>query len=142
MFSMSAEGYIALVDDEPAITRLLTFLIERSLRVPTRTFNDSVEALQVLPADMANVWLVICDLRMPEVDGLQLCRHLRAVSPHCPILLLTAYASEAMEAEARAIGINDVVQKPFDPPEFLAKLRTLMEEGERTSSNKSVPPSD
>lgn len=137
---MAQEGYIALVDDEPAITRLLTFLIERSLRVPTRAFNDSTEALRALPGDMANVRLVICDLRMPEVDGMQLCRHLRTADSRCPIVLLTAYASEAMEAEARAIGVNEVVQKPFDPPEFLAKLRALLEESSRHRSNATVQP--
>lgn len=136
---MALEGYIALVDDEPAITRLLTFLIERSLRVPTRSFNDSTEALRVLPGDMANVRLVICDLRMPEVDGLQLCRHLRTADSRCPIVLLTAYASEAMEAEARAIGVNEVVQKPFDPPVFMARLRALLDGNSPPPS--SAPPS-
>jgi CheY-like chemotaxis protein len=120
--------YVALVDDEATITRMIRFLIERSLGMAAREFNDSTKALQVLTGDMANVLLVICDLRMPKVDGLQLCRRLRENDPDCPLILLSAYVSEEMEAEARQIGVNRIIPKPFVPAQFLTDVRQLSAE--------------
>ncbi len=123
--------YVALVDEDFAITRMLRFLIERRLRVSTREFNRSVEALHLLPTDIANILLVICDLRMPEVDGLQVCRRLHESDPECPVILLTAYVSKEMEAEARRIGVHRVVQKPFVPDVFVEEIRHLVGERRR-----------
>jgi len=132
---MGNEGYIVIVDDEPAITRLLAFLIERSLGVKAKSYNNSAAALRELTGDASSVRLLICDLRMPDVDGLQLCRHLRKAECRWPILVLTAYASEAVEAEARAAGADAVIQKPFDPGPFLDRIRALLQ-----ASSERVPP--
>ncbi len=123
---MRGEDYIAIIDDEPAITRLLEILIARSFEIPTKSFTDSTAALRMLLGDADAIRLVICDLRMPELDGLQLCRSLRRAGCRFPIVLLTAYASEAMEVEARTMGVNEIVQKPFHPPSFIERLRSLL----------------
>lgn len=123
---MENDSPIVIVDDEPAITRLLAMLIERSLGVKSRSYNSAAVALRDLSVNPAGVRLLICDLRMPDVDGLQLCRHLRKAACRWPILVLTAYASDVVEAEARAAGADAVIQKPFDPGPFLDRIRALL----------------
>ncbi len=87
--------------------------------------------MRTLPADTANLLLVICDLRMPEVDGKQICARLREADPQCPLILLTAYVSEDTKAKAHRIGVQKIVRKPFAPAEFMEDIRRLVMERRR-----------
>ncbi|MDZ4198155.1 MAG: response regulator, partial [Kiritimatiellia bacterium] len=70
--------------------------------------------------------LLICDLKMPGMDGMELCRRIRALRASLPVVILTAYAAEEVRDEALAIGIEHLVQKPFSPGPFLNLLRQLL----------------
>lgn len=124
---MCQANYIAVIDDDPGITRMLRVVIEQLLGIPAREFNDSEAALAALKAGMHDVLLVICDLRMPKLDGLALARRLREVDPGCPIMLVTAYYSDDMAKEAKKIGVSRIVPKPFAVGGIVEAVRTLVD---------------
>lgn len=119
---MSETRRILVVDDEPQITRVL----RRSLtthRYDVRVAADGEAAFELFrdwPPD-----LVITDLSMPNVGGLELCRRLRAVS-QVPVIVLSVKGEERAKVEALDAGADDYVTKPFGIEELLARVRAAL----------------
>jgi two-component system KDP operon response regulator KdpE len=119
---MSDKQRILIVDDEPQITRVL----RRSLTThgyDVRVASDGLAALQTFgdwPPD-----LVVTDLSMPNTDGLQLCRNLRAIS-QLPIIVLSVRGEERTKVQALDAGADDYVTKPFGMDELLARIRAAL----------------
>src|SRR4051812_48542440 len=119
---MSDKQRILVVDDEPQITRVL----RRSLTshgYDVRVAADGLAAIQTFgdwPPD-----LVVTDLSMPETDGLQLCRNLRAIS-QLPIIVLSVRGEERTKVQALDAGADDYVTKPFGMDELLARIRAAL----------------
>jgi two-component system, OmpR family, KDP operon response regulator KdpE len=113
---------ILVVDDEPQITRVLkTTLSAKGYGI--RTASDGEQALH----EMKN-WtpdLIITDLRMPNMDGLALCRTVRKES-RVPIIVLSVKGEEAVKVEALDAGADDYVTKPFNVNELLARVRAAL----------------
>ena len=113
---------ILVVDDEAQITRVLkTTLSTQGYAI--RTASDGRQGLQEV-----RTWspdLVITDLRMPNMDGLDLCRSIRAES-HIPIIVLSVKGEEATKVEALDAGVDDYVTKPFNINELLARVRAAL----------------
>ena len=109
------------VDDEPQITRVLrTALAAHGYQVRTATDGETAFA------SFAE-WrphLVVSDLRMPRMDGLELCRKIRAVS-NVPIIMLSVDASERSKVAALDAGADDYMTKPFGADELLARIRAV-----------------
>ena len=117
-----AKGNILVVDDEPQITRVLKTTLS-SYGYGVRTASDGDEAVQLM-----KVWapdLVIADLRMPNMSGLDLCRHVRAKS-RVPIIILSVKGEERIKVEALDAGADDYVTKPFGVNELLARVRATL----------------
>jgi len=119
---MEVKERILVVDDEPQLTRVL----RRSLMAKgydVRIAGDGEFALQTFrdwpPA------LVITDLAMPNMNGLELCRRLRAVSD-VPIIVLSVRGEERTKVEALDVGADDYVTKPFGMDELLARIRAAL----------------
>jgi two-component system response regulator VicR len=74
--------------------------------------------------------LILADLRMPGFDGLELIRGVRYLSPDVPIVLMTGYGSDLIRDEARELGVNDYVEKPFDVSDLLRVVGDLLQPGE------------
>jgi len=113
---------ILVVDDEPQITRVL----RRSLAThgyEAQTASGGEEALQVFREWSPD--LVITDLSMPDMGGLELCRRLRAVS-RVPVIVLSAKGEERLKVEALDVGADDYVTKPFGMDELLARIRAAL----------------
>ncbi len=117
---------IMIVDDESAITRMLGALIARSLKAEVRAYNDPLRSREEFDKDPAWPNLIICDLRMPGLDGMALCRLFRARRTDVPIVILTAYAGDEVRREALEIGIRHLVSKPFTPKPFLELIESLL----------------
>src|SRR3989449_9868603 len=120
---MSVEkSRVLIVDDEPQITRVLkTVLSAQGYQV--RTASEGESALASL-----NEWhpeLVITDLYMPRMDGIELCRRIRAVST-VPIIVLSVKGEERAKVEALDSGADDYVTKPFGTDELLARVRAAL----------------
>ena len=127
---------ILVVDDEPTITRALraSFLANG---YDVRTAHDGIAGLNVLEDWRPD--LVITDLAMPDMDGIELCRRVRAAS-NLPIILLSV--QENVESKIRALdaGADDYVTKPFSIDELLARVRTALRRLELVRSlTSSIP---
>jgi two-component system, OmpR family, KDP operon response regulator KdpE len=110
---------ILVVDDEPQITRVLrTALAGHGYNV--RTAADGDEALEVMRQWMPD--LVITDLSMPNMGGLELCRRIRSKLP-VPIIVLSVRGEEKPKVEALDSGADDYVTKPFNMNELVARVR-------------------
>lgn len=129
---------ILVVDDEPTITRALraSFLANG---YDVRTAHDGIAGLNVLEDWRPD--LVITDLAMPGMDGIELCRRVRAAS-NLPIILLSV--QENVESKIRALdaGADDYVTKPFSIDELLARVRTALRRLELVRSLTSSLPAN
>ena len=131
---MNDRARILVVDDEPQLIRVLrTGLKSRGYDV--RGASDGESGL-----DTFNEWhpdLVITDLAMPNVDGLEFCRRLRAIS-QVPIIVLSAKGEEKTKVEALDIGADDFVTKPFGIDELLARVRASLRRANTPPINEAV----
>ena len=119
---MHTRPHILVVDDEPQITRVLrTSLNAQGYEI--RVANDGETALEIVK-DFAPD-LVITDLAMPNMNGIELCRQLRKIS-QVPILVLSVRGEERSKIEALDSGADDYVTKPFSTGELLARIRAAL----------------
>jgi DNA-binding response OmpR family regulator len=117
---------ILVVDDEPKIVRLVRVYLERAgFRVLT-AYNGR-EALTLFAAEEPH--LVILDLMLPDMDGLDIAREIRKRS-QTPIIMLTARAEEADRVAGLELGADDYVVKPFNPRELVARVRAVLRRSE------------
>jgi DNA-binding response OmpR family regulator len=113
---------ILLVDDEEAVQKLLTYPLEQEgFRVLQA--GDGEEALRRFGAE--HVDLVVLDLMLPRLDGLEVCRRLRAQST-VPIIMLTARDDELDKVVGLELGADDYITKPFSIREFRSRVRALL----------------
>ncbi len=119
---MHSRPHILVVDDEPQITRVLrTSLGAHGYEI--RVANDGETALEM--AKDFSPDLVITDLAMPNMNGIELCRNLRKVS-QVPILVLSVRGEERSKVEALDSGADDYITKPFSTAELLARIRAAL----------------
>ncbi len=125
---------ILVVDDEPQITRVLRTSLS-SQRYDVRVANDGDSALDIVkdwPPD-----LVITDLSMPQMDGLELCKHLREKS-QVPIIVLSVRGQERIKVQALDVGADDYVTKPFSMEELLARVRANLRRATATDTEEDI----
>ncbi len=119
---MPETSTILLVDDEDAIQKLLTYPLERDgyRVVPAR---DGEEALQRFSEE--EIDLVVLDIMLPKLDGLEVCKRLRAEST-VPIIMLTARDDELDKVLGLELGADDYITKPFLIREFSSRVRAVL----------------
>jgi DNA-binding response OmpR family regulator len=116
------EATILLVDDEESVQKLLTYPLEREgFRVVQA--RDGDEALARFASN--EIDLVVLDIMLPKLDGLEVCRRLRARSP-VPIIMLTARDDELDKVVGLELGADDYITKPFSIREFRSRVRALL----------------
>ena len=131
-----AGGRILIVEDEPHIVELVRYnLVQEGFQVSVA--YDGAEALQRAKQDCPD--LVILDLMLPYVDGLEVCRHLRRESA-VPILMLTAKDGEQHRVVGLEMGADDYVTKPFSPRELVARVRAILRRTSRETPRPSGTP--
>jgi DNA-binding response OmpR family regulator len=124
---------VLIVEDDPAILRgLADNLIFEKYDVVTATDGEAGYRLQ----RSENPDLIVLDLMLPRMSGLELCRRLRTEGLQIPILMLTARSEEADRVLGLDLGADDYVTKPFSVLELMARIRALLR---RTSSAKDLP---
>jgi two-component system, OmpR family, phosphate regulon response regulator PhoB len=118
---------ILVVDDEPSIVDLVRFTLEDA-EVQVVEASDGAEALVL--ARRIKPDLVILDVQMPRLDGLEVCRQLRREPDfaRAPIILLTAAGQEADRARGLSAGADEYLTKPFSPLALLALVEALVPE--------------
>jgi len=131
---MNDKPRILVVDDEPQLTRVLRTGL-KSHGYDVRAAADGLAGLETF-----SDWhpdLVITDLAMPNVDGLELCRRLRAIS-QVPIIVLSAKGEEKTKVEALDLGADDFVTKPFGIDELLARVRASLRRASAPPINETT----
>jgi DNA-binding response OmpR family regulator len=124
---------VLIVEDDPAILRgLADNLRFEKYDVLTATDGEAGYKLQ----HAQNPDLIVLDLMLPRMNGLELCRKLRTEGSQVPILMLTARGEEADRVVGLDLGADDYVTKPFSVMELMARIRALLR---RTHSSKSLP---
>lgn len=132
--STNDKAKILVVDDEPQLTRVLrTGLKSRGYDVLAAA--DGLAGLETFKTWKPD--LVIADLAMPNMDGLELCRQLRVIS-QVPIIILSAKGEEKVKVEALDIGADDFVTKPFGIDELLARMRAALRRAKTSSVEQAV----
>jgi two-component system, OmpR family, KDP operon response regulator KdpE len=122
MMNPENKGNILVVDDEPQITRVLKTTLS-SQGYGVRSATDGEEALGEFKSWSPD--LIITDLRMPVMDGLELCRRVRKDS-RIPIIVLSVKGEEAIKVSALDAGADDYITKPFSVNELLARVRAAL----------------
>lgn len=125
---------ILVVDDEPDAVELVEFNLKNA-GFEVITAADGAEALKKARAALPD--LVVLDLMIPEVDGLEVCKLLRrdAATAGIPILMLTAKAAEIDRVLGLELGADDYVTKPFSPRELLARIRAVLRRSRTARGN-------
>ena len=116
---MKEHRRILVVDDEPQITRVLRTTLS-SQNYDIRVANDGETALEIMRDWIPD--LVITDLAMPHMDGLELCKRIRSAA-EMPIIVLSVKEQERTKVQALDAGADDYVTKPFGMSELLARVR-------------------
>ena len=116
---------VLIVEDEPDIRDLLVFHLEREGYHVTKS-KSGAEAVRLAHASPPD--LVLLDLMLPEMDGLEVCRRLRRdpVTQAIPIVMLTARGDEVDRVLGLEMGADDYVVKPFSPRELIARIRAVL----------------
>lgn len=134
MESEHTQRTILVVEDDADLRDLVTYNL-RGEGYFVLTAADGVTALDI--ARQNPVSLVLLDLMLPRLDGLDVCRQLRArqETANVPILMLTARGEETDKVVGLEVGADDYVTKPFSWKELRARIRALLRRGEQTSAN-------
>jgi two-component system phosphate regulon response regulator PhoB len=125
---------ILIVDDEPDVSDLLVYNLQKA-GYKTVTARDGGVALQKARDEVPS--LILLDLMLPQMDGTEVCRHLKADSKtaHIPIIMLTAKAEEVDRVVGLELGADDYVTKPFSPREIALRVKSVL----RRASGKTAP---
>jgi two-component system KDP operon response regulator KdpE len=119
----TATAHILLVDDDLAIQRSMAPLL-RSRGYDVEIAGTGAAALKAYGSHLPN--LVVLDLGLPDLEGLEVCRRIRAASQDVPILVLSARMGDTDKVSALDIGADDYITKPFSPEELLARIRVAL----------------
>ncbi|MEA3291111.1 MAG: response regulator transcription factor [Pseudomonadota bacterium] len=130
------QEHILIVDDDREIRRLLSeYLRQNGYR--TTAAPDGRSALAALPDQRID--LVVLDLMLPGIDGLEVCRWIRAGS-RVPIIMLTAKGEETDRIIGLEMGADDYLPKPFNPRELLARIRSVLRRAESAGADSGSSP--
>lgn len=120
---MPNEPVVHVVDDDAAIRDSLAFLLDTANLV-SRTY-ESAAALLAHAADL-EPGCIVTDVRMPDMNGLEMVRRLAEIGVHHPVIVMTGHADVPLAIEAVRAGVKDFIEKPFDDDALLASIRAAI----------------
>lgn len=123
-------GTIAVIDDEPDILELVSMHLEKE-GFKVKKFKEGRSLLKFLDENVPE--LVILDLMLPDIDGLEICKSLKKQDKFAslPIIMLTAKGQEIDKVLGLELGADDYVTKPFSPRELIARVKAVLRRYER-----------
>ncbi|MEO7802213.1 MAG: response regulator transcription factor [Ginsengibacter sp.] len=130
---------VLLVEDDPEITRLLKLHFE-SQSYQLKTCVDGEEAIAAF--EIEKFALLILDITLPGLNGMEICKIIRAKDEHVPIMMLTSHGEESDKVLSLELGADDYVTKPFGILELMARAKALLRRGSKFEANKSNDHSD
>ena len=132
---------ILVVEDEKSISKLIRYNLEKA-GFETVAAKSGEEAIQIL--DKQEINLVILDIMLPDIDGLEVCRIVKQNKSlkNIPIVMLTAKAQEVDRVVGFELGADDYVTKPFSPRELVLRIKAIMKRGKVEESPKEILTAD
>jgi two-component system response regulator FixJ len=136
---MSARDIVHIIDDDAAVRDSLAFLLGTA-DIASRVHNSAIDFLSSFDAD--NTGCIITDMRMPEMDGLELLRQLQERSNVAPVIVITGHGDVSLAVQAMKAGAADFIEKPFDQGVVLSSVQTALkrrqDEGGRIDERKDI----
>ena len=128
---------IAIVDDELDILNLVALHLKKS-GFDTREFSEAHQLLDYLKVQIPS--LIILDLMLPDMDGLDLCKYLKSqeIYSNIPVIMLTAKAEETDKVVGLEIGADDYITKPFSPRELVARVKAVLRRSQAQETSKII----
>ncbi len=131
----SDNAAVHVIDDDDAARDALAFLL-RSAKIDVRTYESATAFLQV--ASAVQTGCVITDVRMPDINGIDLLRRLRELKIGVPVIVITGHADVPLAVEAMKIGASDFLEKPFDDEVLLGAVRSALNKQDGDSKRKAA----
>ncbi|KYC66821.1 response regulator transcription factor [Heyndrickxia coagulans] len=126
---------ILVVDDEPSIVTLLKFNLEQA-GFEVLTASDGNEGYDTVRREKLDV--IILDLMLPGMDGMDVCKQLRLGKINTPILMLTAKSDELDKILGLELGADDYITKPFSPREVVARVKAILRRAETKTEEETA----
>lgn len=120
---MPAEGLVYVIDDDQAMRDSLDFLLE-SAGLKARLFESAVSFLEALPE--LGPGCIVSDVRMPNLDGLELLKRLRETNKSLPIIIMTGHGDIPLAVEAMKLGAIDFIEKPFEDERLIGTITAAL----------------
>jgi two-component system, LuxR family, response regulator FixJ len=114
---------VHVIDDDAAVRQSLAFLL-KTAGFAVHVHDSATAFLEILP--VARAGCIVTDVRMPEIDGLELQRRLRARKVGVPVIVITGHGDVALAVEAMKAGAADFIEKPFDDEVLLGAIRSAL----------------
>jgi two-component system, LuxR family, response regulator FixJ len=133
MSTMQPEQIVYVIDDDDAVRHSLEFLL-KTAGINARGFESAKAILEVLPQIKSGC--IITDVRMPDITGIDLLRHVKESGLDIPVIVITGHGDIALAVEAMKIGAADFLEKPFDDDLLLASVRTALNKEANTAKHK------
>ncbi|MDP2229104.1 MAG: response regulator FixJ, partial [Moraxellaceae bacterium] len=123
---------VHVIDDDEAMRDSLAFLLDTA-GLTARTYDSAAQFLEAL--DQAPGGVIVTDIRMPEISGLELVRRLKARGCAYPVIMITGHRDVPLAVEAMKSGVVDFLEKPFDEDSLLAAIRAAQSPAETLSED-------
>jgi two-component system response regulator FixJ len=134
MSTMQPDPIIYVIDDDDAVRQSLEFLL-RTAGVTVRGFESAKAFLEVLPQIRSGC--IITDVRMPDITGIDLLRHVKEFNPDLPVIVITGHGDISLAVDAMKLGAVDFLEKPFDDDQLLAAVRSALSQDADTGKRKA-----
>ena len=120
---MPVEGLVYVIDDDPAMRDSLDFLLDAA-GLKARLFESAVSFLEALPE--LGPGCIVSDVRMPNLDGLELLKRLRESNKPLPIIIMTGHGDIPLAVEAMKLGAIDFIEKPFEDDRLIGTITAAL----------------
>jgi two-component system response regulator FixJ len=123
---MATDSMVHIIDDDEAVRDSLAFLLAMS-NVPAKTYDGPRAFLKA--AEGLTEGCIVTDVRMPEMNGLELMRRVRAMGVQLPVIVMTGHGDVPLAVEAMKAGASDFLEKPFDDEALLSAVKVALASG-------------
>ena len=130
------EQFVFIVDDEPRVCEVICETLEAS-GIKATCFNSGLECLEQLGRSKCD--LLITDLKMPRMDGVELLAKARVIAPWLPVLMITGYGDIPTAVKAVQAGAVDFLEKPLVKKSFVRQVKTLLQESASLDARVGTP---
>lgn len=131
---MQPEQIIYVIDDDDAVRQSLEFML-KAAGIKARSFESAKAFMTQLPE--IDSGCIVTDVRMPDVTGIDLLRHVKKTHPDLPVIVITGHGDISLAVEAMKIGATDFLEKPFDGQQLLTAVRSALSQDATAGKHKA-----